>query len=440
MSGPKVVRIVTREEILEICHGHLARVDAALAEWTRIGRRNACIGEDEIAAATGRRDALAKLIAADRFMDVQKQAPIEEGFLRDDTQARLAKLAAAQAAARGRVRREVEAATSLLRTLRASGRHIDPDLESGLERGEAAALSRGFQLLSANVPVPGASSELAAGLQEEGSSRTFGAWLASQPAPPADPAMARIEVRLEELALYLDADAILPLRRRLDEAVGAIPARRALLLDGLEVETGRALTEARRRGALISDLSILLAELKAGGLQTHAYEGDLEKLDSASLELRIAQARETLTAHRAVLAAAARRAAVLEGLAGLGYEVNVGMTTMFAQNGRLVLRSAARPDYGVEVSAVGGAERMQMRAVAFEAGGRGPDPARDRDAETIWCGDVSTLQGKLAEVGGGLRIERASPVGATPLKRIAVDGNVSPAGAEAPAMRERTLR
>jgi hypothetical protein len=105
-----------------------------------------------------------------------------------------------------------------------------------------------------------------------------------------------------------------------------------------------------------------------------------------------------------------------------------------------VLRSAARPDYGVEVSAVGGAERMQMRAVAFEAGGRGPDPARDRDAETIWCGDVSTLQDKLAEVGGGLRIERASPVGATPLKRIAVDGNVSPASAEAPAMRERTLR
>jgi hypothetical protein len=42
MSGPKVVRIVTREEILGICHGQLARVDAALAEWTRKGRRNSC--------------------------------------------------------------------------------------------------------------------------------------------------------------------------------------------------------------------------------------------------------------------------------------------------------------------------------------------------------------------------------------------------------------
>ncbi|HEX8444851.1 MAG TPA: hypothetical protein VF631_14525, partial [Allosphingosinicella sp.] len=301
-------------------------------------------------------------------------------------------------------------------------------------------LSRGFQLLSANVTVPGASSELAAGLREEGSSRTFAAWLASQPTQLVDPALERIEVRLEELALCLDDDTILPLRRRLDEALGATPARRALILDGLEVETGRALTDARRRGALVSDLSILLAEVSAAGLPTNSYERGLDGLDTASLELRLAQARETLTAHRAGLAAAARRTAVLAGLAGLGYEVNEGMATMFAQNGKLVLRSATRPDYGVEVSAVGGAERMQMRAVAFEAGGRGPDPARDRDAETIWCGDVSTLQDRLAEVGGGLRIERALPVGATPLKRIAVDGTVPPAGAEVPVLRERTLR
>ena len=51
-------------------------------------------------------------------MDLQKQAPIEEAFLRDDVQVRLAKVAAEQAAARSRDRREREAAASLLRTLR----------------------------------------------------------------------------------------------------------------------------------------------------------------------------------------------------------------------------------------------------------------------------------------------------------------------------------
>ena len=84
---------------------------------------------------------------------------------------------------------------------------------------------------------------------------------------------------------------------------------------------------------------------------------------------------------------------------------------------------------------------MQMRPVAFEAGGVGPDPGRDRDAETIWCGDVSTLQDALASAGGGLVIERALPVGATPLKRIAVERKAGAvAEADAPALRERSLR
>ena len=41
MSGPKVVRIVTREENEAICRGMLARIDAALEEWAETGRRRA---------------------------------------------------------------------------------------------------------------------------------------------------------------------------------------------------------------------------------------------------------------------------------------------------------------------------------------------------------------------------------------------------------------
>lgn len=99
MSGPKVVRIVTREEILALCEGHLARVDAAMAEWLRIGRRNDCrLGRRH---RPGRRanGAAARLLRADRFMDLQKQAPQEIAFLHQDMQSRLAKVAdvAAQA-------------------------------------------------------------------------------------------------------------------------------------------------------------------------------------------------------------------------------------------------------------------------------------------------------------------------------------------------------
>ena len=50
------------------------------------------------------------------------------------------------------------------------------------------------------------------------------------------------------------------------------------------------------------------------------------------------------------MAAEERRRAVLEGLASLGYEVSEGMATAWVKDGRVVLRKAANPGYGVELS------------------------------------------------------------------------------------------
>jgi hypothetical protein len=438
MSGPKVVRIVTREEILEICHGMLARVDAALAEWTRIGRRNDCIDDDALATAKRRRDALAAMIAADRFMDLQKQAPIEEAFLRDDVQVRLAKVAAEQATARSRDRREREAAASLLRTLRSRGDPLSPDLERGLERGDATALADGFKALAQRSADPTASRALADRLRGDETLASFADWLAAQPAAVGDPAVTRIEARIAELRPYVDEETSAAWGARLDEALDAGPARRGLLLDGLDVATARELTEARARAAAEMDLELLAAEVDAAGLDATALTVGKEALNVTDIASRITEGRAALEKHRQARASSARRAAVLEGLNGLGYEVTEGMRTTWAQDGRLIVRSASRPDYGVEVSAAG--ERMQMRPVAFDAGGVGPDASRDQDAETIWCGDVSALQETLDDAGGGLVIEKALPIGATPLKRIAVNAAEASAAAAAPVLRERTVR
>lgn len=438
MSGPKVVRIVTREEIIEICHGMLARVDAALAEWTRIGQRNDCIDDEALVAGKRRRDALAAQIAADRFMNLQKQAPIEEAFLRDDIQVRLAKVAAEQAAARSRGRREREAAASLLRTLQSRGDPLDPDLKRGLEQGDAAAVANGFKMLAQRSASPTASRKLAGRLRGDEAPASFIDWLAARPATDADPAVTRIETRIAELRPYVDEATSTAWGARLDQALDAEPARRGLLLDGLDVATGRELTGARARAAAAMDLELVAAELAAAGLDVKTLTTGREALDATAIASRIGEGRAALDAHRQARASAARRAAILEGLTGLGYEVTEGMRTTWARDGRLVVRSASRPDYGVEVSAAG--ERMQMRPVAFDAGGVGPDPSRDRDAETIWCGDVSVLQESLGDAGSGLVIEKALPIGATPLKRIAVTEGEAAAAAAAPVLRERTIR
>lgn len=100
MSGPKVVRIVTREENEAICRGMLARIDAALEEWAETGRRNNYLDTATIEAARRRRVALAALAARGLFAEMQAQAPAEESFLRSDLRFRLEKAAAAKAAAR----------------------------------------------------------------------------------------------------------------------------------------------------------------------------------------------------------------------------------------------------------------------------------------------------------------------------------------------------
>jgi len=439
MSGPKVVRIVTREEMLEISRGHLARVDAALDEWTKVGRRNECIDDEALASAHRRREALAALISDERFLDLQSQASAEEEFLRSNMQERLAKAAAAQAAAHSHERRVRETGASLLRSLHAAGVEIDRNLERGLLSGAAQALSEGFQLMAdCSLPAPKASNELAAGFREEGTTQSFGSWLDSQPASPSDPATARIERRLVELGQMLDEDGVAEMRARLNEIETAPHARRSLLLDGLEVESGRRLKAARRHEALLVELRLTLAECTVAGLHVEEEAEGCEQIGADLLEVRIDAMRNALESTRAAAAAAMRRAAVLEGLSTLGYQVAEGMSTATPEDGRLLMRSAARPGYGVEVNSAGSSGRMQMRPVAFDNGGHGPDPARDKDAETIWCGDVSKLQEHFNTIGGGLSIEKALPVGAVALKRVELADARSDADLSTPLRQERS--
>jgi hypothetical protein len=118
------------------------------------------------------------------------------------------------------------------------------------------------------------------------------------------------------------------------------------------------------------------------------------------------------------MAVAARRRAVLQGLASLGYEVTEGMETAQVENGCLVLRKAANPDYGVELSGGAQSSRMQVRVIGFGNSQAARDASRDRDMEAVWCREFERLQGLIARAGGGINIENARPVSAVPIKVV----------------------
>lgn len=439
MSGPKVVRIVTREEHEAICRGMLARIDAALEQWAEAGRRNDCLDQPTVEAARRRRDTLAALTAQGRFAEMQAQAPAEESFLRLDMRFRLEKAAAAKVAAHTHARRRSEAAAALIRAAAAASVILPDGVMRGLERGQEAALAEGFRALAAKRPTSQLKSTLADQLRPGEHALSFSDWLAAQPAPPTDPDVERIEARLVELGALGQVGAIEPLRKRLNEASGAPSPRRGLLLDGVEVESGRVLTEARKAADLMSALQVLLAEMAQTGLPIASFAVSERTVAAEEIQERLGAAEGVLAKHRADEAAAARRAAVMKGLASLGYEVREGMTTTFAASGRLVVADTARPGYGVEVSGAADGRQFQMRPVAFTAPGAPADIARDRDAESIWCGQISDLSKSLTASGSGMEIVRALPIGATPLKRVSSPDHGAVEDAEAMVTMARSL-
>lgn len=76
--------------------------------------------------------------------------------------------------------------------------------------------------------------------------------------------------------------------------------------------------------------------------------------------------------------------------------------------------------------------RLQVRAIALSSD---HDRARDRDIETIWCGEFQRLQALLKDKGSELLIERALSVGEVPLKET----NISEPGVETIAAQQKTL-
>lgn len=430
MSGPKVVRIVTREEILAVCHRLLARLDEALAAWERAGQRHGMIDEDDVGAHRARREALARLIEQDRFMEFQKEAPREIEYLHGDREARIEAAMERAAAERRTARQRAEAATALLRALAKAGKPVEAELAQALRaaaegRHDPRAMAAGLELLGGDRPDAATANQALAGRYAEGLERQqFADWSGEQAASD-DPQVAVLDRRVAELAQHhgvpVEAEEA-RLRALLEER--ELPRRR-LLADSLSLDLAERLGGLRKRARVLADLAAVRHELLAiGADDVLPPQARLDAMLADELGALLTEAAAALEQRRAQRTAEARRQALLHGLAALGYEVTEGMETVLADSGGVVLRNATRPGYGVEI---GGLDRpqAQLRAVRFVGAGEPDDPAADRDAETLWCQDVEELQAGLAGSGHGLEILRALPVGATALKRVSLPASAT---------------
>ena len=84
MSGPKVVRVVTREELEAIGRRQIAAVDAAIAQVRRTLRRFDLEEKALEAALASRRQQLETLLERGRFDDLQRQAAAQADYFQGE--------------------------------------------------------------------------------------------------------------------------------------------------------------------------------------------------------------------------------------------------------------------------------------------------------------------------------------------------------------------
>ncbi len=420
MSGPKVVRIVTKAELLSICQGLLARLDAVISAWTTAGLRDGTVDQKDVQDVQARRQAFETMLAKERFTELQKAVPREIEFLAADRQDRLTKAAMKAAEMRSKARREAEAAAALLRALVERGRSMPEELRAELQavalgRSEnTTALREGFKLLEV-VPPSADQSAHAKALREAEQPRRLEDWMAAQPLSPDEARLRRIELRLSELAAEDSSSASHAFEVRLEALrKEQSDGRRPLLLDSLAVDVEAAVVTSRRMATLRRELAATIAEIESlGGRWTSQFNA--ANTSVAVLEQQLTDSERTLAELRQKQSASARREAVLAGLATLGYEVGEQMASAWVENGRIVLAKPSLPGYGVEISG-GASDRLQMQCVTFA--GLPVDAVRDGDAEALYCSDVVQLSAHLAAQNGSLEIERALPIGGRPVKRV----------------------
>lgn len=441
MSGPKVVRIVTREELEATCRRWLLLVGEAAADLLRNANRFGLASSALESQVATRRAALEALLRSEQWVYLQKDAAQAVEHFRFEGERLRSEAVAAGVAQRSRQRRTLDAARSIAASLAKAGQPVPAALTAAIEGAMTApaadldAIQRSVEASIATLvqgqPKTHSSGQgdLAARLDANGPIPAFAQWLEKNTQP--DPQVERLDGLLSELstcAIFVDITDLTA--RAISISSEPSADQRALLTDSLVLEAARRLRDERAIEAVTAKAMEVRAELAA--LSSEGPRACSIQLDAAITDRNVEKMRKRITEGEKLLDegrrqafALARRRAVLDGLASLGYEIREGMEAAWAKDGRIVVRRPGTADYGVEFAAPADALRMQARLVGSDQPSSQRNAMRDKDQETIWCGQFDQLRKVLASGGGHVEIERALTPGEQSVKTVSMTHEVT---------------
>jgi hypothetical protein len=420
MSGPKVVRVISREELVAAGEALLARLDAAIAQWQRECAGNVTPADEQ--RTRSRREELEAILRNNRFTEFGQAAANEIGYLEVDAVNRKEKAAEAKAQVLARFSNGRELARTLLKNqtslteqvrdelLKATNGELTlADMDSIFSKVKQSMFNQADQKITPEQKA------IASRLSDDVVDQTFEEWKTKTVRP--DERLLEVFRHLSDLELIGDVEIAAELSLQLSQiqSMDDDPIRQ-MRLDTLIVNVRNAKQGANAKAKLLRSAELLAAELEgfdptsetSPALKNLKWSESLEKIGALT-----ALGEKELIELRAANAASARRRAVLAGLEKLGYELHEGLSTATTASGRIVVRNPSDNGYGVEVVGGAGSEKLQVRSVAFDSS---RDATQDIPEEKRWCDDFGKLQTALRAEGCEIIIEKALGVGTTPIK------------------------
>ena len=432
MSGPKCVRFVSVEELLATCQSRLEQYKSLVASWkVRVHRAgvNEEGDEDLLQRVHQRFDAM---IAEGDFTEFQKRIESETAWLEQEFERRVNAKVERDRRERQSIRRRVSAAATVLVAAEKQPGRVAAEVLAVLKQAANGSVVDGVAINKAvsvafdslarteEATVSEEQRELAVALGVGQERQNIHDWI-EQSSPADEDSGGRLDQMLSEMSLRLGAEAVSPfLDRGAQLAQEGDPYRRKLLIDSLTIEMAEfdRITSAHER--LVDDGKSVLAGLRA---HSDVFSSVIDRLEVAlanstgqPLQEAITEAKKEQERSIAEQGLEHRRKAVLEAMGSLGYQVEEGMETALAHEGRVVVERRDLPGYGVELAGLVANDKFQVRAMRFDDTEGGE--AEDLQHEGEWCKTFSDLRAILGQAGDEIVIESAIGVGQRPLKVV----------------------
>ena len=439
MSGPKVVRVVTKQEIMARALRRIDAVQEAIERWRIFASSCNGLTDNDEKAIQKRFRNLLKMFEQERFQDVQRQSKIEIDSLQADLD-RIREEAIAKAEHERCVRRRLQySAETLIKTLEIAERPIPLDLLcipssaiSATETDLVAMNSIMSRILTEytlsiveNTKMTPLQKELSQKLTEGEKFQTLADWKSQYDRDlKAVESDSRLDKILAEIEAFESKETLQPFIDRVTLiAKETSSIHRSLLMDSLILDLVAHTHAQKEKEKILVSMQEIRCELRRlTSKPAKDLEASLTKAinskDISSSKSLCDKGTSLVKDETRSLAGASRRKAILKGLTELGYEVKEDMLTAWAKNGRIVIKKPHEKGYGVELGAVEDVERVQIQLVSLEQSNGTSKAAQDLDRETIWCSEFSDLRTILENSGTTLHIEKALPVGSRPLKQV----------------------